>query len=349
VQDTARSLASGPARTADVPHGDPMRLASAPIVRDGRRVGTLVTSLGLESYERSERSALIASVVLAVVLFAVMLMAARWLLLRALAPVAQMTQLAEQWSLHDVGRRFAAGEPHDELTELAATLDRLLDRLAASLRHEQRFSAELSHELRTPLARIAAEAELALRRERTSDDYREALAAIQRNAREMTRTVDALVAAARSEGAPRGRSDVVAVTRAVADAAEPLAAERHVDIAVDAPPAALVVGVEADLLERILAPVVENACRYASAGVRLDVARAGARVVVDVRDDGPGVPADERERIFEPGARGTAAGGHDGAGLGLALSRRLARAADGDVRAQASGAGAWFTVDLPAA
>ena len=84
----------------------------------------------------------------------------------SLRPVARMTRQAAAWSEHDLDRRFALGEPHDELTELAATLDGLLDRLAASLRREQRFSAELSHELRTPLARVIAEAELALRRER---------------------------------------------------------------------------------------------------------------------------------------------------------------------------------------
>ena len=77
-----------------------------------------------------------------------------------------MTRQAAAWSEHDLDHRFALGEPHDELTELAATLDGLLDRLAASLRREQRFSAELSHELRTPLARVIAESELALRRDR---------------------------------------------------------------------------------------------------------------------------------------------------------------------------------------
>ena len=77
-----------------------------------------------------------------------------------------MTEQAEAWSEHDLDRRFGLGEPHDELTRLASTLDRLLDRIAASLRHERRFSAELSHELRTPLAKVTAEAELALRRPR---------------------------------------------------------------------------------------------------------------------------------------------------------------------------------------
>src|SRR5206468_229964 len=81
-----------------------------------------------------------------------------------------MTAQASDWSDHDLERRFSLGQPHDELTQLAFTLDRLLDRLAATLRHEQRLSAELSHELRTPLANIAAQAQFALRHTDQDED-----------------------------------------------------------------------------------------------------------------------------------------------------------------------------------
>src|SRR6185295_11160667 len=110
------------------------------------------------------------------------LVAARWLLRASLRPVVRMTRQAAEWSEHDLDHRFALGPPHDELTELAATLDGMLDRLAASLRRERRFSAELSHELRTPLAHVLAETELALGRERQSAEYREALETIHQSA-----------------------------------------------------------------------------------------------------------------------------------------------------------------------
>src|SRR2546425_47836 len=143
----------------------------------------------------------------AAVLFAVAL-AARWLLAGSLRPVARMTRQAAMWSEQALDQRFDLGAPRDELTELAATLDGLLDRLAASLRREQRFSAELSHELRTPLSRVITEAELALRRERTPGEYRGALAQVLRNSQQVARTVDALVAAARHEaGLARGTAD----------------------------------------------------------------------------------------------------------------------------------------------
>ena len=202
LEEAAASLSGGPRSTLDVHE---TRLYATPIVKNGERAGTLVAGVGLSAYEQTERTALIGSIAFALVLFALVIAAMRWLLRHALQPVAEMTKEAADWSEHEPDRRFARGQPYDELTSLAATLDRLLERLAVSLRREQRFSAEMSHELRTPLARIQAEVELALRRERPSDEYRAALEAIGRSAEQMTRTVDALVAAARdAASATRG-------------------------------------------------------------------------------------------------------------------------------------------------
>ena len=116
-----------------------------------------------------------------------------------------MTAEAADWSEQDLDRRFALGKPHDELTQLATTLDGLLDRLAASLRHEQRFSAELSHELRTPLTRVSGprpSSRCATRA--TSRDYSDALMAINEAADQMSRAVETLVAAARTEATACG-------------------------------------------------------------------------------------------------------------------------------------------------
>jgi signal transduction histidine kinase len=262
-----------------------------------------------------------------------------------------MTRQAARWSERDLDHRFALGPPHDELTELAATLDGLLDRLAASLRHERLFSAELSHELRTPLARILAETEVALRRERDPREYREALELINSSAGQLSRIVDALVTAARYEGGgERTTSDAAAVAEGAAAACVGLAEERQVALQVTLPTQPLRVGVDADLAERILQPVIENACRYGSSSVRVGVERDRSTVLYAIEDDGPGVGHHEREQIFEPGVRGgavTARGSHAGAGLGLALARRLARSVDGDVLAEANASGGRFLVRLP--
>jgi two-component system OmpR family sensor kinase len=350
LDGVARRLAGTSGVFADVPAAH-ARLLSAAIRHQGRQVGTVVVGVALTPYQRTERVALYGSLAMALAVLLVVVVGARWALAAALRPVARMTADAEAWSEAEPDRRFAAGEPYDELSQLAATLDGLLGRLAASLRREQRFSAELSHELRTPLARVCAEADLALRRERTSQEYRDALTLVLRNAQQMSRAVDTLVAAAQQEaGQGRGRSEASEVLEEAAEICAMLATERTIELAVGVPPLPLVLGVDADTALRIVQPVVENACRLAAHVVRLDGARRGASIVLSITDDGPGVLPEEREAIFEPGFRGAAAAG-DGAGLGLALARRLARAVGGELTLasgdEAGRAGARFAVSLP--
>ena len=234
----------------------------------------VVAGVSLAPYHHTQRIALVGSLALAAALLVLVALVARWMLRAALRPVARMTADAEAWSEHEPNRRFAAGKPYDELSQLAATLDGLLDRLAAGLRREQRFSAEMSHELRTPLAKVRAEAELALRRERQPDEYRQALETILRNTQQMSAAIEMLVSAAQQEsGLARGRSSAEAALRDVAETCSALVAERGIDLSVGSLPAPLDVGVDLDVAVRVLQPVVENACGFATSRVDLSAER----------------------------------------------------------------------------
>jgi signal transduction histidine kinase len=114
-------------------------------------------------------------------------------------------------------------------------------------------------------------------------------------------------------------------------------------IRLDVVPAQCVAGVPGEIVERILTPILDNARRYARTEITISV--AGPRIAIT--DDGPGVAAGTGEAVFEPGRRGDPHDGHDGAGLGLALARRLARTAGGDVVLAETGTGAAFEVLLP--
>lgn len=344
----AAMLARGGQRRYDVPAGD-TRLYAIPVVSGGRRLGTVVAGVSLGPYQQTRRTAFVASVILAGLAFLAAGLGAAWVISRALRPVARMTQQAAEWSERDLDRRFVLGPPRDELTQLGATLDQLLERLAASLRHEQRLSAELSHELRTPLANIAAQAQFALKHTAQDPDGLSALEQVRDSAQQMSRTLDTLIAAARAELDPRhATSDAIAGVRAATTASAPLAAQRGIATAVDGPRGGVRVASEQALVERMLAPVLENAYRHASSAVRISVARDGAIVRFAIDDDGPGVPPLELETIFEPGRRGASSSGANGAGLGLALARRLARSAGGDVEAESRHGGGRFVVRLPA-
>ncbi len=349
VQALANGLAGGPPAYVDDPRTD-TRLYSTPIRRGTRRVGTVVAALSLEPYERSASRTLVASVIFAALTLALIVAVAAWLVRRALRPVDRMTTEAAAWSESDLEHRFNAGEPHDELTRLASTFDHMLDRLASSLRREQRFSAELSHELRTPLAAISAEAELALARDREGHEYREALEVIRARAKQLERTLEALLLAARAEsGAAPGVADAMQVASEARNSCDVVARERGIAITLESPPTPIRVGASAEAVERVLAPLLENACRYARRDVSLTVAHRADSVEFRVADDGPGVDPGERDRIFEPGSRGTAAqnGSGKGAGLGLSLARRLARAIGGDVECAGNSGGAVFIARVP--
>ncbi len=188
---------------------------------------------------------------------------------------------------------------------------------------------------------------MTLRRERSPEDYRTALEAIDANVDEMTRTVETLVAAARHEaGLTQATSDLRVAVGAAVEAAAPAGSGTAVRLTLPDEP--VHVAAEQELLTRIVQPIVDNACRYGRSAVDVDVVRNGSAAWVHVVDDGPGVTSDETERIFEPGAQGDAAtSAGDGAGLGLSLARRLARSAGGDVTVTPGAAGGRFSVRLP--
>jgi signal transduction histidine kinase len=351
LQRLADSLAGGPRTRAEDSASD-VRLLAVPISQGSTRVGTVISAISLEPYEHSASRALTVSLLFAAAAFLLVVIATRLVVTRALRPVARMTSEAAEWSEHDLEHRFNVGEAHDELTQLAATFNSMLARLASALRHEQLLSAELSHELRTPLAAIVTEAELALRRDRGDQEYREALGEIASRASQMQATLETLLAAVRAESLEgRGTASAREVgERAIASCAR-LATDTGIDLRLSAPDESLRVDIDAETAERIIAPLVENACRYGRNQVEVEIRSNGDAAEFTVSDDGPGVSADETERIFEPGFRGHASSSkdHAGAGLGLPLARRLARAVGGDVEALRNGRGGSFTARIPQA
>ena len=331
--DVVDRLSTTPTReTAEV--AEEVRLLAVPYVGPRQR-GVVVALESVAPYERAEHYALVASGLLGLVAVASVAGLTAWSTRRTLAPVAVMAATADDWSVHDLGRRFDLGPPTTEITALGATLDRLLDRVGGALRAEQRLTAEVAHELRTPLTALIGSAEVALMRRDLDESSRAAFEDIADAGRRMSETVTALVDLARSGAESFAESSTVAEVAAAAGT-------EGIDVRLSDADDALVVALPAALAGRALAPVLDNARAHRAERVVLRACAEHDHVDLVVEDDGPGLADDDG--LFTPGVRGQAS---SGAGLGLPLARRIARAAGGDVRWVPSPAGARFVVRLP--
>ncbi|MFD8542604.1 sensor histidine kinase [Streptomyces sp. NPDC059649] len=326
----------------------PIRLCAEPAghTREGAVPVAVVTAMDLSPYRSSAGTLLIASLALDGTVLVCTYVLTRLAVGRALRPVRAMTDQATQWSAVASGERFGGTGRPVELARLGASLDALLDRIRAVLRHEQQLTRELSHELRTPLARITAELDWWRARPRTTADTRATHSVICDAAESMRTICETLLDEARAttHTAP-GTTDIMGVLRRLPDL---LRTPGEVPVTVTGPET-LVVGVPAALLERMVVPLADNALRYARSCVGIRAAQEPEGVRVEVVDDGPGVPSTFTGQLFQPGRRADPADGHGGAGLGLPLARRLARSAGGEVSHDPGHTpGARFVVDLPA-
>jgi len=298
----------------------------------GTTVGAVVVAVSEEPVERVQKAVLIGSLVVSALVILAGGLAVRSAVDGALRPVVQMTGDAQEWGSHDLDRRFDLGPPRDELTSLAATLDVLLGRIAASRRHERRFASEVAHELRTPLAGMRARAELALSQD-DPHEQAEALRAVVAQAGRLDAAISALLAVARQEIDPsEGTCDIEALAREF----------EGVDVVTTANLPA--VEGEEEIVRRALAPLVDNARRYAIDRAWIELSADAGRVRAAVRDDGPGVSPALGDSVFVPGVRGEQSAG---AGLGLPLARRLAQSCGGDITI-GDGPGGCFVLELPA-
>jgi two-component system, OmpR family, sensor kinase len=271
----------------------------------------------------------------------------------ALRPVEAMRTRAAEISTTVDGRRLPEPDGDDEIARLARTLNEMLARLEAGLERERRFVAEASHELRTPLASLRAELELALRRPRSPEELRAALASAAEETDRLGALAEDLLVLARSdEGALRLEREPLAAEELFESVAGRFAArvgDAGLSLEVAAPPGLRAVG-DRTRLEQALGNLVDNAVRHGGGTVRLEAARANGAVSLSVSDTGPGFAPEVLPHAFERFTRADEARSSGGAGLGLAIVAAIARAHGGTATArnQPDG-GAAVTLVVPAA
>jgi signal transduction histidine kinase len=268
---------------------------------------------------------------------------------RALRPVEAMRAEVAEITAQDLGRRVPEPKAHDEIGRLATTMNDMLDRLQHATERERRFVADASHELQSPLASSLADLEVALAHP-TSTDWEETARAVVADNERMTRLVgDLLFLAQRDNGSPPPQRGLVDLDDVVREEAGRLRTPDGVTVDLSGVRPAEVRG-DADQLARVIRNLLENATRYASSSITVTVGtnRTGMTELT-VADDGPGVPAGQRERIFERFARIDDSRSREtgGTGLGLAIAREIVESHRGTIDLDPGASGARFIVHLP--
>jgi two-component system, OmpR family, sensor kinase len=284
---------------------------------------------------------------------------------RAMRPIADLTETAREIATtRDPSRRMPEPKSDDEVGELARTLDQMLRELDAArseteqmIQAQREFVADASHELRTPLTSILANLELlseGLERSDRGGEEAEMVDSALRSSRRMRRLVADLLLLARADAGrtgARSECDLAEVAAAAVSEVSPLADGRRLTIADEGP---VPVDGNPDELHRLALNLLDNGLRHTPEGteIKVWVARRNGDAVLEVTDDGPGLPAGLEDQVFSRFVRG--AGPADlapdkGVGLGLAIVKAVATSHGGEVHAGSSTAGgARFTVRLPA-
>ncbi len=362
-EQTRRAPDLGPPRVGLSHHGS-LRVVAAPIISDRGRVAAYVQYARNEGPIDSTIERLwlfIAAGVIGGVLLACL--AGLTIANRAMRPIASLTATAREIaSTRDPSRQMPGPETDDEVGELARTLEQMLRSLDAAraeregaMQKQREFVADASHEMRTPLTSVIANLELLQASlQPQGSEEREMVDSALRSSRRMSRLVADLLLLARADAGRISERSDCDLAEIVGDAAEeiaPVAGSRRLQMSNGRP---LPVRGNRDELHRMVINLLDNAVRHTAEDgtIELRTELAGGRARVEVADDGPGIPREMREQVFERFVRGsgpadTAQGG--GTGLGLAIVRAVAESHGGRVSAETAPlGGALIAVSLPA-
>jgi len=273
----------------------------------------------------------------------------------ALQPLGRVTTETRAIGPSELGTRLTSPTGQVEVTELADSINRMLERVERAHRALQSFTADASHELRTPLTHLRAQVQWASDEGRTEAETREALVAMERELDRTTKLIEDLLLIARGENRQLALAhapfDLAAVVEEVREITEAMAMDKS--LVVHAEPAARtdVIG-DADRTRQILLNLASNAVRYTPSGsVVFAILPHGTEVGVSVQDTGPGIAPEHLDRIFDRFFRIDQSRSRElgGTGLGLAIARLLAELQGGRIEVSSTvGMGSTFTLWLPA-
>jgi signal transduction histidine kinase len=309
---------------------------------------TVLVAEGSQVVGSAVKTAVIALAIAAPIVIAVSAVVTYLLVARSMRSVDAIRSRVADISTSDLAERVPVPESRDEIAALAETMNEMLARIEAGHAAQRRFVGDASHELRSPLATIISALEVAVAHPELLDEELAAGTLIPEAHRMQALVEDLLLLARADEHGLAIRREDVDLDDLAADEAQRLRRETSLDVHTELTPTRLVGDPRA--LSRVLRNLLENAALHAVSRIDVAVASGGADAVVSVADDGPGIPAADRERVFDRFVRldpdRSRSGG--GAGLGLAIVREIVAAHHGSVTVDdRPGGGTVMTIQLP--
>lgn len=290
------------------------------------------------------------------VLFLLLYYPAGWLLAaRAFSPISRVVARVEDISITSLNLRLDEGNGKDELAHLAHTFNLMLDRLETAFAVQKDFISNASHELRTPLTAITGQLDVLLMKDRSTNEYRNAIVAGREDIKNLNRLIDRLLlmAHASSESAKTGFREVRIDEILWQSRDELIRYEKGyvINISLDETISdienMMVMG-DDQLLRSAVTNIMENGCKYSpDKSVDVDLSFFGNRLSIKFKDRGPGIAEADIERIFEPFYRGTVAGSIKGHGIGLSLAKKIIEIHQGEITVVSKpGIGTEITISL---
>lgn len=310
-------------------------------IRHDRGAERYIVIISADNYFASHHLSFLRTILFGSIVFVALITAGLSLYFsrRIFSPIKDITGKVREISTDNIHLRLEQAEGNDEISELSSTFNDLLDRIETAFETQKNFISNASHELGTPLTAIIGEADVALLKPRTADEYRDVLKSILEQADRLDQITKSLLFLA--QAGYRGKvasferlriDELVWQAKETIDHIDP-----QNDIQIDSSffpedPMKLKVQGNAQLLHLAVANILGNACKYShNKPVLVSIAASDGHVVIVVKDDGVGIPDAEQQFIYDPFFRASNTTYFDGYGIGLPLARNIVRMHDGQL------------------
>lgn len=331
-----------------------LRMVTIPIMEKNKTTSIVQVGTSLEDFDETMRRLLIIMIISIPTSLSLTLGVGYFMAKKALKPVDQIRKAAIKISSSSLDARIDIGRRSDELGRLARTFNDMISRLEDAFQRINQFSIDVSHELKTPLTVLKGETEVALRKERESEDYKKLLLSNLEEIDRMARIIDDLLLLSKADTKDiRLRMEAIDLRNLVFDICMDMklfAENKGVELIIGELEAARVMGDELKL-RRMLLNIVENGIKYTHRGGRVEVSSvlSNGYARIDVRDNGIGIQEGDIKYIFDRFYRGDKSRGREkGTGLGLSISKWIAEAHKGSIEVKSRPMrGSLFSVKLP--